>query len=134
MHSGIKCAFDFLDTLDVFNLEPVKMKIDGDRIYMNVTEMPVKSIDQGKLEIHKQYIDIQIPISGDEVMGWKSKDDLQFPVGDFDIVKDYQLFDDKPENLIHVKAGEFVIFFPSDGHQPGISSIEHRKIIIKILV
>jgi beta-galactosidase beta subunit len=34
--------------------------------------------------------------------------------------------------VLKVQLGEFAIFFPEDGHQPGIGEGTFRKIIVKI--
>ena len=36
-------------------------------------------------------------------------------------------------NFLFVKPFEFAVFFPTDGHQPGIATGEYKKIIVKVL-
>lgn len=134
LHSGIERAFEYLKSVDLANLPVGKVEIDGKKLFFSVAEMPIKTAEECKLEIHRQYIDIQIPIDGSETMGWKSACQLDQAIGEFDIQKDYQLFEDKASNLMKVNPMEFVIFFPSDGHQPGITDAIHKKLIVKILI
>ena len=66
-------------------------------------------------------------------MGWKAAADLQEVTAPYDTVKDIAFFADKATSKINVQAGQFAIFFPEDGHQPGIApGKEYRKIIVKV--
>jgi YhcH/YjgK/YiaL family protein len=134
LHPRIEQAFEYLKSLDLHSLPVGKLEIDGKNLFLSVAEMPVKTKEESQLEIHRQYIDIQIPIDGVELMGWKSSTQLSLPVGVYESAKDYQFYNDLPTNYIEVKPFEFAIFFPSDAHQPGITTVNHKKLIVKILL
>ncbi len=134
LHPRIEQAFEYLKSLDLHSLPVGKLEIDGKNLFLSVAEMPVKTKEESQLEIHRQYIDIQIPIDGVELMGWKSSTQLSLPVGEYESAKDYQFYNDLPTNYIEVKPFEFAIFFPSDAHQPGITTVSHKKLIVKILL
>jgi YhcH/YjgK/YiaL family protein len=134
LHPRIEQAFEYLKSLDLHSLPVGKLEIDGKNLFLSVAEMPVKTKEESQLEIHRQYIDIQIPIDGVELMGWKSSTQLSLPVGVYESAKDYQFYNDLPTNYIEVKPFEFAIFFPSDAHQPGITTVSHKKLIVKILL
>ncbi|OIP84343.1 MAG: YhcH/YjgK/YiaL family protein [Porphyromonadaceae bacterium CG2_30_38_12] len=134
VHPGFAKAFNFLQTNDLQNLALGKIELSGKDIVVNIVEMEGKTTAQAKMETHANFIDIQIPISGTEVMGWKPTADLQEVTHAYDAEKDVALYADKASNLIEVHPLEFAIFFPQDGHQPGIVSGIHKKIIVKIRV
>ena len=134
LHSGIERAFEYIKSVDLADLPIGKVEIDGKNLFFSIAEMPIKAAEECKLEIHRQYIDIQIPIDGVELMGWKSSTQLSLPVGVYESAKDYQFYNDLPTNYIEVKPFEFAIFFPSDAHQPGITTVSHKKLIVKILL
>ena len=76
-------------------------------------------------------IDIQIPISSTEVMGYTPRNVL--PVNDYDSEKDLTFYDGLADQYITVHPGMFAIFFPQDGHAPCISeNPEIRKVIFKV--
>jgi len=101
--------------------------------FANVQEIECRNRDQIPAEYHRKYIDVQIPLSGVEMMGWQPL--KTFPdIVPFDTEKDVALAHIPAEEWVTVKPGEFVIFFPTDVHTPGdIVTEKHRKIIIKVL-
>ena len=82
------------------------------------------------METHNEYIDIQIPLTGVEQMGYTQRADL--PEADYDAVKDLTLYEGLADDYLTVKPGMFTLFFPSDGHAPGITPTGLKKIIVKV--
>jgi YhcH/YjgK/YiaL family protein len=134
IHPRFKQAFDFLQNTDLLTLPLGKVELDGKNLFVNVVEITGKSADEVRLETHKNYIDIQMPISADEMMGWIPTNKLQLPIDSYNAEKDVAFFSDKASNFVTVKPGEFAIFFPTDGHQPGISEGVVKKLIVKVLI
>ncbi|MBR4124808.1 MAG: YhcH/YjgK/YiaL family protein [Victivallales bacterium] len=100
--------------------------------FANVQEIAVRPPDEIPAECHRKYIDIQIPITGTEKMGWQPLD--KFPKDiPFSEEKDVALAQLPPFDWITVKPGEFVVFFPTDVHTPGWVDETNKKIIIKVL-
>jgi len=110
-----------------------KVKLDGDDLFVNILDVKGKDEKDLPFEAHRDYIDIQIPLTGDETMGWKALDDCQNETQEYDEGKDVELYKEKATTLINVPVGFFVVFFPTDAHQPGIApkSQAYRKLIVK---
>lgn len=134
IHPRFKQAFDFLGATDLISLPLGKMELDGSNLVVNVVEITGKTADEAKMETHNQYIDIQIPLSITETIGWIASNKLNLPTESYNSEKDIAFFADKASNYIVVKPLEFVVFFPTDGHQPGIAEGVIKKIIVKVLV
>jgi len=134
IHPHFKQAFNFLRNSNLLELPLGKTELDGENLFFNVVEIIGKTSEEAKMETHKKYIDIQIPISTSEKIGWISGNKLTQPIESYNVDKDVAFFADKASNLINVQLGEFVVFFPQDGHQPGIVEGQIKKIIIKVLV
>ncbi|WP_418820127.1 YhcH/YjgK/YiaL family protein, partial [Phocaeicola sp.] len=81
---------------------------------------------------HKDYIDIQIPLSGTEIMGYTAAQDCLPVDAPYNAEKDITFFEGLAEDYIAVKPGMFAIFFPQDGHAPGITPDGVKKIIVKV--
>ena len=47
---------------------------------------------------------------------------------------DITFFEDEATTFIKVSPGEFAIFFPEDGHAPGIAEGKFRKVIVKVRI
>lgn len=134
VHPRFKVAFDFLKSADLLSLPPGKTELEGTDVVVNVVEITGKPIELARMETHQQFIDIQIPLGAVETMGWKSVDQLEKPMGSYNAEKDITFFEDSASNLIKVQPFEFAIFFPEDGHQPGIGEATYKKIIVKLRV
>jgi len=134
IHPRLKKAFDFLISTDLLTLPLGKIELDGSNLIVNVVEIEGKTPEVARLETHKLYIDIQIPLTTTETMGWKAGNELKVITQPYNSEKDITFFADTATNFVKVQPDEFVIFFPEDGHQPGIFNGLHKKIIVKVLV
>jgi YhcH/YjgK/YiaL family protein len=125
-------AIRFLRDTDLTALEPGKIVLEPDRLVVNVNAIPPKTAEEAKLETHVEFIDIQVPITDEETMGYTPLEDL--PEARYDASVDMTLYPGRAANYFTLKPGMFAIFFPADGHAPGITSKGLKKIIIKVRV
>ncbi len=123
-------AMDYIETTDLKALEPGKIVLVENELIVNVNEIGPKTKENAKLETHNEFVDIQIPLTGVEVMGYTQRADL--PEAEYDTVKDLTLYEGLADDYITVKPGMFTLFFPSDGHAPGITPTGLKKIIVKV--
>ena len=134
LHPLFKEAFDYLKSIDFSKAEPTKTELKGKDLFVMVSDSDLRAADKAKPEAHNKYIDIQLPISRPETFGWKARQDLTHPIGNSDEEKDIQFFDNKTETQITVSPGNFLIFFPEDGHTPCIGEGQVRKVVVKIKI
>lgn len=125
-------AIEFLKSHDLAALEIGKTELKGKDLLVNVAQTKPKNKEQAKLETHRDFIDIQIPVSGVEVMGYTPATACQPADASYNEEKDITFFEGLAENYIEVKPGMFAIFFPQDGHAPGITPDGVKKIIVKV--
>ncbi|MCD7962706.1 MAG: YhcH/YjgK/YiaL family protein [Rikenellaceae bacterium] len=125
-------AFYFIATNDLASLEPGRHEVDGDNVYANIVHGTLKPKEAAKLEIHNNYIDIQICIKGQETFGWIKREACVMPEGDYNSEKDILFLNDQETTYFTLNDGEFAIFFPEDGHTPMIGEGEIKKCIIKV--
>jgi YhcH/YjgK/YiaL family protein len=122
---------EYLQTQNLFAHEPGKEMIDGNDLFVNYSITKGKTKDAARIETHNEMIDIQIPLSCAETMGFTPRQNL--PASNYDAAKDITFYDGPAEKYIKVCPGEFVIFFPQDGHAPCIAdTAEIQKVIFKI--
>jgi biofilm protein TabA len=114
------------------SLEIGKTELKGKDLLVNVAQTNPKEKENAKLETHKDYIDIQIPLSGTEIMGYTAAQDCLPVDAPYNAEKDITFFEGLAEDYIAVKPGMFAIFFPQDGHAPGITPDGVKKIIVKV--
>ncbi len=65
-----KKAFEWLEATDIASLATGRHAIDGDDIFVNVSELDLRPRSAAALEVHDKYIDIQIVAGGAEEFGW----------------------------------------------------------------
>lgn len=124
----------FMKANDLNKLETGRHEIEGKKLFVNIDVAKGKTPDEAVLETHREMIDIQIPLSGDETYGYTPAANL--PDAAYNAEKDITKFGDMAaESYVTCHPGMFVIFFPQDGHAPCISfEPEIRKAIFKVSV
>ncbi|MCM1109142.1 MAG: YhcH/YjgK/YiaL family protein [Clostridium sp.] len=121
---------DYLHTHCLEDLPLGQIVLKENELWVNVVETGVKSREEAKVETHDQMIDIQIPLTATEEMGWCPRTALpQVPYNETD---DISFYAEKPITYFPVSPGMFVVFFPEDGHAPAITATALKKIIIKV--
>ena len=125
---------DFLEKNDLATLPLGRNEICGDLVYANVMEAQPKSKEEAFIEVHRRYIDIQIPISADELMGYTPLP--QLPTANYNSDNDAAIYPVgmPARDYFNVLKGEFVIFFPQDGHAPAITAAPLKKVVFKVAV
>ncbi|NLE32770.1 MAG: DUF386 domain-containing protein [Bacteroidales bacterium] len=134
LHPLFKQAFDYLNQHDLSAMEPGKTVLIEGKLTLSIMEVEGKTPEAAKLEAHERYIDIQTVISGTEAHGWLPIEACKQEKAPYDAEKDIVFFTDTPSTQIAVKPGEFVIFFPEDGHAPCIGEGPIKKAVFKVLV
>ncbi|MBR1426238.1 MAG: YhcH/YjgK/YiaL family protein [Paludibacteraceae bacterium] len=132
---GFEKFMQFFNDNDLETMPACKIKLDGNDLIVNINNFKGKEEANCRMEAHKDYLDIQIPLTEDETMGWKAQVDCQDVTQEYDEGKDVEFYGDKASAKFVVPAGHFAVFFPGDAHQPGIApGKEYRKIIVKAKV
>lgn len=132
MHPDFKDAFEFLEQLDMETLNPGRVEIDGARLYALVVDDDGKGLDGATLETHRNYIDIQYQVAGNDFLGFESIKSLQG--NGYDAEKDVEFYDGKAMMHVNTVAGHFAIFFPTDIHAPMGGTGRQIKVVVKVRV
>lgn len=111
----------------VFIREDKKIKVNSEIVAMLPQERQM-------LEAHRMFIDIHVPISSEETIGWASLKHLRNITKKYDSDNDIEFYGDEPQSYITVYPGQCVIFFPEDAHAPNIGIGQHKKFCIKIAI
>ena len=126
----------WLQKTDVRAIPAGTVVLEENNLLIKVLDVHGKLIEDCLFETHNDFIDIQIPITGAESMGWKSKATCQHVDKPYDKSIDMALYREQATTMANVQPGEFVVFFPEDAHQPGIADpkSDYRKLIVKTRV
>lgn len=125
-------AVEFLKSTDLDAHEIGKITLKEGELMVNFSQTRPKTKEEAKLETHNQFIDIQIPLSGVEVMGYTPRTDL--PEEEYNAEKDITFYKGLAKDYLTIAPGMFAIFFPQDGHAPGVTSDGVKKVIVKVRV
>lgn len=122
---------EFLRENDLKNMKSGSYEIDGRDIYVNIDEYKTKT--NSYPEAHRNYLDIQIVLSGHEKIGYaniekaktvieyNSERDIEFLTADCEYIKAF--------------CGRFFVFYPQDLHHPCVTDdvqSEIKKAVFKI--
>ena len=128
-------AVEFLSKENLADLEIGKYEIDGKNVYANVMEYDTISWEDAKYEAHKHYTDIQCFLVGEELMSFEPTLNLK-PTEEYNEEKDVIKFNNDIRGIdIVVRAGEYLIFQPQDGHKPKAMNgkpCHVKKVVVKI--
>lgn len=114
--------------------------VDADRVelsedvYVLHKFYDTKDEENCHYETHRDYIDVQFLVSGRESIGWAPKKDLTEK--EYLAHKDQYLLEGEGA-ILPLEPGQFMIFFPEDGHMPCVRRGEKspvEKLIAKIRV
>ena len=132
LHPLFPRAFEYMRNTDLLALAPGRYPIVGEQLFVIVENVAGRTREDAKLECHRNYIDIQLVLEGNDEMGWKALADCVDPASDYSAEKDIRFFRDAPASWITTLPGAFCIFFPEDAHAPLVSTGHIRKAIFKI--
>ncbi len=126
-----KAVAQYLKETDLAAQPAGKVELQGKDLFVNFSRAKGKTQAEARLESHDVMLDIQIPLSGPETMGYTPRRDL--PAVPYDAANDISFYEGEAEQYVTVHPGEFAIFFPQDGHAPCISDAAIiQKVIVKV--
>jgi len=134
LHPRFRQAFDYLKQHDLLQAPVGKTVLDGDKLFISVSEVTGKTPEIARVETHENYIDIQMPLSAPETMGWIASEACVNVTNPYNPDKDIAFFADKPTAYVNLQPGQFAIFFPHDGHAPCIGEGIIKKVVVKVLI
>lgn len=123
----------------ILNIDPeisLGKHVISDKAFINVEEYDTR--DFIKLEAHKDHIDIQFLIKGEEKVYTTDKEGLEIQVA-YDKDKDVAFYKTPKRNLnvSYLQSNKFIILYPDDAHSPCtmIDAPQHvKKGIVKIKI
>lgn len=135
INKNFEKAFEFLKSNDLKNMPVGKYEIVGEEIFANVQEYTTQDEKEKNWEAHEKYIDIQLIVEGQEIMGYAPVDCLEVNE-DFRPEKDLIFYKETTKGSnIKFTNGDFAIFFPEDGHKPGCAlgnPSKVKKVVVKV--
>ena len=131
---AIKKAIDFMSTEEFKQLPVGRHEIQGDDIFALIQDQTTDEPDKKRAESHRNYVDIQFLMSGEEKQGYAPL--IPGTKGEEPAGKDNIFYDTvEGEQFVCLKPGDFTIYFTNDVHRPNCAvngSCNIHKAVIKI--
>src|ERR1700722_4920516 len=129
-------AITYALSTDLAGIETGKYPIDGENVLAIVNEYTTKPVSECDPESHRDYADIQIMVAGAERFGYMPLVEQQASTP-YRPENDVAFYTIPPEELSYItlRPGQFIIFFPSDIHQPEVFTQQPefvRKVVLKV--
>lgn len=131
-------AFAFLRETDLAALPLGNVPIDGKEVYANVQSYTTMTAEECPFESHRAYFDLQYVVEGEERFGYEPLGNLT-PAMEYDPERDLIFYQEPAcSSSVILKAGDFAIVPPEDGHAPRRMTEKGpcrvKKIVVKISV
>lgn len=136
VHPSFKAAFEALAAINE-DTPNNRITVDGDNIFINLSEYTNKNVNECPYESHKKYIDIQFVVWGREFIdicptrALKATDDRL----DTDDIAFYENGD--AFSRADLTEGTFTVIFPGEAHRPCVApdgkGVRVRKAVAKII-
>ena len=133
VHPLFQKAFEYIKTQDLKSLEVGKFDIsEGLKGAIAEKEGMTAEESASKFECHDNHIDIQLCITGPEIIGWRPRSKCSSLKGEYNAEKDVLFYNEAPDMHFTLNDNQFAIFFPEDVHAPMISEGVVKKMVIKV--
>ena len=109
-----------------------RTELCGADVFYSVSE-PMLTARAMNFEFHRRYVDIHVPITGEETIALCSAASRPADT-EFDAEKDIGFFPGTPVHTVTIPEGWFLVCFADDAHVPCIAAEEHAivKVIVKV--
>lgn len=130
---NLDIAIEYIITHDLHKLPLGRTELSGSDVFINVMEAAAAPAKQQNYEIHKNYMDIQIDLSGTEMIQIGDSSDMRVesynPETDFGVAHCNNL------TSCIMGPGNFIICMCSEPHKPGIEVLADtalKKCVFKV--
>lgn len=134
LHPAFKTLMEYVESHDLSQVPAGRITIEGDDLFINVNDSTLVDKENQKLEVHRQYIDVHFPLSGEEICGWSPIESLGTSDEPFNVESDFALYSAPAQTYFTVKPGQFYIVYPEDAHAPVIGEGKLRKLVAKVRI
>lgn len=138
LHPLFAAAFAYLRSFDPETPDG-KVALERDQLFALPQRYETSPAETRRFEAHRRYIDIQYILEGEEIIEHAPVERLPEVTEPYSDDRDVMFFRDPAAcSRTLLRAGEFAVYFPADGHKPccqaGREPAAVRKVVMKIAV
>lgn len=124
-------AVNCLKEIDLSLLNEGKNEV-SDNLYIVKIIGDKKSDFEGVLEVHKDWIDIHIPLTDDEIVAFKEISECETLEKVYDVENDYALYRESDISQVTLSKGYFAIIDTTMAHMAMLGEGKIEKLVVKI--
>ena len=119
--AAVQRSLAFLASTNLEELPLGRHEIEGDDIFANVMAFETADADSKLHEVHRDYLDVQYLIEGQERIGFGLASETHTVEKPYDAENDFWLSGPVDgESEVVMAPGMFAIFLPNQPHKPGL--------------
>ena len=130
LEEQIKKCFAFAAEYDLSGYEKGKYTMEGNDLFVNVTEYTTAQKEECFWEAHKKYVDLHMVLCGQEQIDINFIQNMQ--VLEYVDESDFLLLDGEKNCSVVLAPGDFLICYPSDVHRTAVA-VEKPEYIKKAI-
>ena len=130
MHPRLREAFAQLTRPDLAAL-PLGRNTIHPWLHVDVVKGEMFPKEASKIEVHRRYIDIHMPLTGWELVGWMEGGRYKNLVKTLP-EKDAELYQELCESWNELRPGFFALYFTGEGHAPMVGTGAIHKVVVKV--
>lgn len=133
LFENLDTAIQYLCEVDPDTLPLGRTDIDGENVYLTLTECDARPSEEGLFETHSDYMDIHIDLEGVEIFE-TALGELE-EVEAYDVQKDAALYKADLSSACVLGPGRFLIAMTEEPHKPAVASAEGthlKKMVVKV--
>ncbi len=130
MHPRLREAFAQLKRTDLAAL-PLGRNTIKPWLHVDVVKGEMFAKEASKVEVHRRYIDIHVPLTGWEMVGWMEEGKYRNLVKTLPD-KDAELYQEMCESWNELRPGFFALYFTGEGHAPMVGQGPIHKVVVKV--
>lgn len=126
-------CFAYLKTHNLRILEPGRYEIDGDNLFVNLSEYTTTYSDRRFWEAHREYLDVHVVLAGVEQIELNFIANMQLKP--YEAEKDFLPMDGDARGSVLLSDGDFLICYPNDAHKTALTPTSPgyvKKAIFKV--
>ena len=122
----LKECFAYAKEHDLASYEKGSHPIDGERLFVNVVEYETTQPENRFWEAHRNYLDVHLMLNGQEQLDLNFIENMEQK--EYVEKDDFLPMDGEPNSHAVLRAGDFLICYPEDGHRTAVAVNESEKI------
>ena len=117
---SLKECFEYAGEHKLTAFEKGSHPIDGERLFVNIVEYETTKPENRFWEAHRNYLDVHLMLDGQEQIDLNFIENMEQK--DFVQKDDFLPMDGEPNSHVVLRAGDFLVCYPDDGHRTAVAA------------